>query len=171
MIHEFKNKIPVLKSPAFIAQSAELIGDILIGEDVSIWFNTTLRADINKIVIGKKTNIQDNAVIHVTEVNPTFVGEGVTIGHSSIVHACEVGNYCLIGMGAIILDGAKLRDYVLVAANSVVLQNSEIPEGVLVAGVPAKILRALSDEEKKFLEKSADDYVMYAKSYKGKETI
>lgn len=165
MIHSYQNKSPKLNSPAFIAQSAEIIGDVIIEKDASVWYNTTLRGDINQIYIGRTTNIQDNAVVHVTEQNPTIIDEGVTVGHSAIVHACKVGKYSLIGMGACILDGSVIGEYVLIAAGSVVLPNSNIPDGVLVAGIPGKIIRQLKDEEKLMLEKSASDYLVYAKSH------
>lgn len=165
MLHNFKEKFPKLNSPAFIAHSAEIIGDVIIENDVSIWYNVTLRGDINQIYIGKLTNVQDNAVVHVTEENPTIIGEGVTVGHSAIVHACKIGNYSLIGMGACVLDGSVIGDYVLVAAGSVVLPNSKIQDGVLVAGVPGKVVRQLSEQEKILLEKSASNYLNYAKEY------
>lgn len=151
--------------PAFIAESAEIIGDIQIDEDASVWFNTVIRGDVNSIKIGKKTNIQDGCVIHVSEQFPTIIGEGVTVGHGVIIHAATVNDYCLIGMGSRILDGAEIGKYSLVAAGSVVLQNVRIPEGVLVAGMPAKILRPLTDDERKALIESANNYVNYAKSF------
>ncbi|MFH2004672.1 MAG: gamma carbonic anhydrase family protein [Bacteroidota bacterium] len=151
--------------PAFIAESAEIIGDIQIDEDASVWFNTVIRGDVNSIKIGKKTNIQDGCVIHVSEQFPTIIGEGVTVGHGVIIHAATVNDYCLIGMGSRILDGAEIGKYSLVAAGSVVLQNVRIPEGVLVAGMPAKILRPLTDDERKALIESANNYVNYARSF------
>ncbi len=168
MIHDYQNKLPKLNSPAFIAQSAEIIGDVIIEKDASVWYNVTLRGDINQIIIGSTTNIQDNAVIHVTEIYPTIIGIGATVGHSAIVHACKVGKYSLIGMGACILDGSVIGDYVLVAAGSVVLPNSNIPDGVLVAGIPGKVVRQLTDNEKLMLEKSANDYLLYARSHSKK---
>lgn len=168
MIYDYQNKSPKLNSPAFIAQSAEIIGEVIIEKDASIWYNATLRGDINQIVIGSTTNIQDNAVVHVTDTYPTIIGVGVTVGHSAIIHACRVGNYSLIGMGACILDGSVIGDYVLVAAGSVVLPNSNIPSGVLVAGIPGKIMRQLTDNEKLLLEKSANDYLLYAKTHSKK---
>ncbi|MBU2636577.1 MAG: gamma carbonic anhydrase family protein, partial [Bacteroidetes bacterium] len=101
--------------PAFIAESAEIIGDIQIDEDASVWFNTVIRGDVNSIKIGKKTNIQDGCVIHVSEQFPTIIGEGVTVGHGVIIHAATVNDYCLIGMGSRILDGAEIGKYSLVA--------------------------------------------------------
>ncbi len=165
MIHKYQNKIPKLISPSFTAESAEIIGDVLIMEDASIWFNAVVRGDVNSILIGKGTNIQDGAIIHVSEVLPTIIGERVTVGHRAILHACTVGNYSLIGMGSCILDGAIIGEYTLVAAGSVVLQNKKIPDGSLVAGVPAKVMRELRDDEKKMLEESATNYIAYAKSY------
>ncbi len=165
MIHKYQNKIPKLISPSFIADSADIIGEVLVMEDVSIWFNAVIRGDVNSISIGSGTNIQDGAIIHVSESLPTIVGEGVTVGHRAVLHACTVGNYCLVGMGSCILDGAVVGDYTLVAAGSVVLQNIKIPDGSLVAGVPAKVIRQLRDDEKVMLEASATNYIAYAKSY------
>ncbi|MDI6779340.1 MAG: gamma carbonic anhydrase family protein [Bacteroidota bacterium] len=165
MIYTYNSRKPKITMPAFIAESAEIIGDIQIDEDASVWFNTVIRGDVNSIKIGKKTNIQDGCVIHVSEQFPTIIGEGVTVGHGVIIHAATVNDYCLIGMGSRILDGAEIGKYSLVAAGSVVLQNVRIPEGVLVAGMPAKILRSLTDDERKALIESANNYVNYAKSF------
>jgi len=165
MLYNYKGNIPKLNTPAFIAESAEIIGNVQIDEDVSIWFNTVIRGDVNFIKIGKKTNIQDNCVIHVSEKYPTIIGIGVTVGHSAIIHAAKVDDYCLVGMGTTVLDGVEIGRYSLIAAGSVVLQKLIIPEGMLVAGIPAKIVRTLTDDERKMLVESADNYLIYAKSY------
>ncbi len=165
MIYIYNNIKPIITKPAFIAESAEIIGDVQIGVDASVWFNAVIRGDVNFIKISSKTNIQDSSVIHVSEKFPTLIGEGVTVGHSAIIHAATVKDYCLIGMGARILDGVEIGSFSLIAAGSVVLQNVKIPEGVLVAGMPAKILRPLTDDEQQALKESANNYVNYAKSF------
>jgi carbonic anhydrase/acetyltransferase-like protein (isoleucine patch superfamily) len=150
---------------AFIADGVHLIGDVRIAEDASVWFNSVLRGDINRIEIGERTNIQDCSVLHVTNELPCIVGNDVTVGHRAIVHGCTVGDCCLIGMGSIVLDNAKIGSHSLVAAGAVVLQNSVVPEGMLVAGVPAKIIRPLTDEEKQAMLESAHRYVAYARRF------
>ena len=157
---------PQIDLSAFVANGAQLIGDVRLAKDSSVWFNAVLRGDINHIVIGERTNIQDCSVLHVTEEFPAIVGKDVTVGHRAIIHGCSIGDCCLIGMGSVILDNAKIGSYSLVAAGAVVLQNSIVPEGVLVAGVPAKIIRPLTDEEKKKLEESATHYAGYARGYR-----
>lgn len=165
MIYSYKDKIPKIIQPAFIADSADIIGDVEIGEDASVWFNAVIRGDVNAIKIGARTNIQDGSVLHVSESLVLTVGEGVTVGHNVVLHACTVGDDSLLGMGSIILDGAVIGKSVLVAAGSVVLQNVIFPDGVLVAGIPAKIIRPLTSEECKQLKDSAHNYILYAKSF------
>jgi carbonic anhydrase/acetyltransferase-like protein (isoleucine patch superfamily) len=158
---------PKVHSSVFIADGARIIGDVEIGRDSSVWFNTVIRGDVHYIRIGERTNVQDNTVIHVTHKKyPTIVGSNVTIGHSAVIHACTISDYCLIGMGAIVLDGAVVGRSSLVAAGAVVPMRMEIPEGVLAAGIPARIVRSLSDEEKASLVQSAQNYVDYVASYR-----
>lgn len=165
MIYAINNFVPKINQAAFIANSADIIGDVQIDEDVSVWFNAVIRADLNFIKIGQKTNIQDSCIIHVTEQHPTIIGQGVTIGHSAIIHAATIEDNSLIGMSSTILDGAVIGKYSLVAAGSVVLQKALIPEGSLVIGSPAKVKRLLTDEERQLLVESAVNYVKYAKSF------
>jgi carbonic anhydrase/acetyltransferase-like protein (isoleucine patch superfamily) len=165
MIYIYNNIKPKITQPAFIADTANIIGDVEIDEDASVWFNAVIRGDVNQIKIGAKTNIQDGSTLHVTETLPLIIGKGVTAGHNVILHACSIGNYSLIGMGSIVLDGASIGNNSLVAAGSVVLQKARIPDGVLVAGVPAKIVRSLTEEEKQLLTESANNYISYAKSF------
>ncbi len=167
MIIQYRDKKPIVDSSVFIAPGAYVIGDVVIGEGSSVWYNTVVRGDVNYIRIGRYTNIQDLSVVHVTtEKFPAIVGDYVTIGHKAIVHGCIIGNYCLIGMGSIILDGAKISDYTLVAAGSLVPPGKEYPPGVLLMGVPAKVVRELTEEEKKSIEESAHHYFELAKSYR-----
>ncbi len=134
-------KTPRIPESAFIADGACVIGDVELGENVSIWFQAVLRGDINSIVVGDRTNIQDGCVFHVTQQCSVRVGTGVTIGHRAIVHGCTIGNGSLIGMGSILLDNVRIGDNCLVAAGAVVRENAVVPSGSLVAGVPARIAR------------------------------
>lgn len=167
MIYKYKDKYPKINDSAFIAPSADVIGDVTIGENCSIWFGTVLRGDENYIRIGRGTNIQDNCTVHINaEKYATEVGEYVTIGHGAVVHACKIGNYCLIGMGSIILDGAEIGDYTIVGAGSLVAGGKKIPSGVLAIGSPAKVVRELTQEEKKSIEESALNYINCGRRYK-----
>lgn len=157
---------PTLHPSVFVADGAHLIGDVRLARDVSIWFNAVLRADINLIEIGERTNIQDGAVLHVTHEYPVRIGRDVTVGHRAIVHGCTIGDCCLIGMGSVILDNAQVGSYSLVAAGAVVREGFVVPEGVLVAGVPARVVRALTDDERRAIAESALHYVEYAKGYR-----
>lgn len=157
---------PSVHPSVFVAEGAYLIGDVRLARDVSIWFNSVLRADINLIEIGERTNIQDGCVLHVTHEYPVRIGSDVTVGHRAIVHGCTIGDCCLIGMGSVILDNAKVGSYSLIAAGAVVREGFHVPEGVLVAGVPAKVIRPLSEEEKRAIKESALHYVEYAKGYR-----
>ncbi len=163
----YKNITPKIHPSVFIAEGARIIGDVEIGKDSSVWFNVVIRGDVHYIRIGERTNIQDTTVIHVTNQKyPTNIGNNVTIGHSAVVHACTIQDYCLIGMGAVVLDNANVGKYSLVAAGAVVPMGMQIPEGTLVAGVPAKIIRQLTEEEKKSLEQSAQNYINYVATYR-----
>ena len=155
----FLAKKPALGRGVFIARGAAVLGDVTMGDHSSVWFNAVVRGDINRIVIGHHTNIQDNAVVHLADEYPCLIGNYVTVGHSAIVHACTVGDECLVGMGAVILDGAVLGEQCLVGANALVTPRTEIPAGSLVLGSPAKIVRALTDEERAGLKHWAEKYV------------
>jgi carbonic anhydrase/acetyltransferase-like protein (isoleucine patch superfamily) len=146
----------------FIAQGAVVTGDVTLGEGASVWFHAVLRGDINRIVVGHHSNIQDNAVVHLAEEYPCVLGSYVTVGHSAIVHACAVGDECLIGMGAVILDGAELGAQCLVGANALITQHTKIPAGSLVLGAPAKVVRALEPAERAELKSWAEKYVVNA---------
>lgn len=158
---------PKLGEGVFIAAGAAVIGQVELGEGVSVWFNTVIRGDVNTIKIGPRTNIQDNSTVHVTSKSgPTNIGKDVTIGHNVVIHACTIEDRCLIGMGAILLDGAIIRTQCIVAAGSVVAPGKEMPSGMLVMGSPAKAVRPLTAAELAFLETSAQDYVRTALTYK-----
>jgi carbonic anhydrase/acetyltransferase-like protein (isoleucine patch superfamily) len=149
-------------------ESADVVGEVVLERDSSIWYNAVLRGDINKVRVGERTNIQDGCILHVTEQYPVEIGANVTVGHGAILHGCTVKDCCLIGMGAIVLDNAQVGPYSLVAAGALVREHSKVPEGMLVAGVPAKVVRPLTSEERRQLEQSAEGYVGYAQSHKAK---
>lgn len=166
MILPYNNLSPKIAPGVFIAPNATIIGDVEIGAEASIWFNTVIRGDVNYIRIGPQTNIQDLCMCHVTLNKwPLIIGEGVTIGHSAVVHGCVIKDYCLIGLGARILDGAQVGPYALVAAGAVVREGFVVPEYSLVAGVPAEVKRRLTDKEIENLTASAGRYVAYKNTY------
>ena len=149
----YKGTLPELGKGVFAASGAHLIGDLIVGEESSFWFNTVVRADCCHIRIGARTNVQDGTVIHVTNSkHPTIIGDDVTIGHSAVLHGCEVKNGCLIGMGATVMDGAVIGENCIVAAGALVPPGKVYPPGVLIKGNPAKETRALSEQELQFLK-------------------
>ncbi|MCE1187741.1 MAG: gamma carbonic anhydrase family protein [Ignavibacteria bacterium] len=167
-IFNFKDKTPLLHESVFVAAGVRIIGDVTIGEDASIWFNTVIRGDVNFVKIGKLTNVQDGSVLHVTSgTAPLVIGEGVTIGHKACLHGCQINDYSLIGMGAIVLDNAIVEKNAMVAAGAVVRPGFIVPTGKLVAGIPAKIVRDLTPEEIAWFETSAHHYAEYAKEMAG----
>ena len=155
----FLRKNPKLGKNVFIAQTAVVIGDVTLGAHSSVWYHAVLRGDINRIVIGHHSNIQDNAVLHLADDFACIVGNYVTVGHSAIVHACTVGDEVLIGMGAVILDGAVVGKQSLIGAKALVTQGMNIPPGSLVLGAPAKVVRKLTKEERAGLKQWATKYV------------
>lgn len=155
----FLRQKPTLGKGVYLARSAVVVGDVTLGDYSSVWYNTVLRGDINRIVVGHHTNIQDNSVLHLADDYPCLVGNWVTIGHSAIVHACTVGDEVLVGMGAVILDGAVIGEQSLIGARALVTQGMEVPPGSLVLGSPAKVVRALTLEERGKLKWWAQKYV------------
>jgi gamma-carbonic anhydrase len=158
----FLRKKPGLGKGAYIARGAVVVGDVTLGDSASVWYNAVLRGDINRIVIGDHSNIQDNSVIHLADNFPCIVGRYVTVGHSAILHACRIGDECLIGMGAVVLDGVEVGAQCLIGAGALVTQNIKIPAGSLVLGSPAKVVRALVDEERAELKIGAEKYAEIA---------
>ncbi|MGB9602340.1 MAG: gamma carbonic anhydrase family protein [Verrucomicrobiia bacterium] len=156
----FLKKKPTVGKNVYISKGAFVVGDVTLGDYSSVWYNAVLRADINKIVVGHHSNIQDNAVVHLAEDLPCIIGNWVTVGHSAVVHACIIGDECLIGINATILDGAEVGAQSIVGANALVPSGMRIPPGSLVVGCPAKIKRSLSDEERKKLKSWAEHYVV-----------
>ena len=166
IVKPYKDKHPVIHTSVFLAENSIVIGDVEIGEDSSVWYGTVIRGDVNYIRIGKGTNIQDNSVVHVThDTHPTLIGDFVTVGHRVILHGCKIGNYVLIGMGAVVMDGVEIEDYVLVGAGALLTPNKKFPSGVLVAGFPAKVVRDLKEEEIRLIEESAKNYIGYKNYY------
>ena len=154
-----RNK-PVLGNGVYLAKTAVVLGDVTLGDYSSVWYGAVLRGDINRIVVGANSNIQDNAVVHLADDFPCLIGEWVTVGHSAIIHACTVGDECLIGMGATILDGAEIGAQSIVGANALVTGGTKVPPGSLVLGSPAKVVRALTPEERAGLKYWAEKYVV-----------
>ena len=159
-------KGPTIHSSAWVVPGATVIGDVTLEEESSIWYGAVLRGDINRIIIGPRSNVQDNAVIHVDTNYPTTVGELVTVGHTAVVHACTIDNEVLVGMGAIILDDAEVGARSIIGANALVTMGMKIPPGSLVLGSPAKIRRALTLDEQKDIARWAWSYVETAKHYR-----
>jgi len=170
-IRNYKDKYPQLGNHVYLDDAAVVIGDVSIGDDVSVWPMAVIRGDVEAITIGSGTNVQDGAVLHVSHAGdysqgyPLRIGKCVTIGHKAVVHACTIGDYCLIGIGAIILDGAVIDDYVMLAAGALVPPGKKLASGFLYVGAPAKQARALSDAEKSFLAYSAQHYIHLKNDY------
>jgi carbonic anhydrase/acetyltransferase-like protein (isoleucine patch superfamily) len=159
---EFLLKKPTLGLGVYIASGAVVMGDVTLGEASSVWYNAVMRGDINRIVVGHHTNVQDAAVLHLADELPCLVGNFVTIGHAAILHACTVHDEVLVGMGSTILDGAIVGEQSIIGARALVPQDMDIPPGSLVLGVPAKIVRALTPQERHSLKGWADKYARYA---------
>jgi len=167
-VYEFQGKTPIIHPSCFLAAGSRIIGDVTLEENVSIWFNVVIRGDVERIRIKRNSNIQDNVVIHVTHFkNPTEVGENVTVGHSAVLHGCTVLDGALIGIGSTVLDRAVIGEGALVAAGAVVTPHTHIPAGMLAAGVPAKVIRPLSDEERQMVTEGSGNYMMYVQHYRG----
>tara|TARA_Y100000385_G_scaffold192515_1_gene199118 strand:+ start:612 stop:1139 length:528 start_codon:yes stop_codon:yes gene_type:complete len=157
---------PQIVESTYVAKGAIVIGSVSLGHNSSVWHNAVLRGDINTIEIGEGSNVQDGTVIHLADDFGVKIGNYVTIGHSAIIHACEVGNECLVGMRATILDGASIGAQSIVGAGAVVTKDTQIPEGSLVLGVPAKVVRSLSAEERAKLKGLAEKYVTVSRGHK-----
>ena len=160
MIEIFDGLSPVMHPTVFVAESATVIGDVEIGEDASVWFGSVIRGDVNYIRIGARTNIQDMTMIHVSsKTHPTILEEEITVGHRVTLHGCHVESQCLIGIGAILLDGVRIGAQSLVAAGSLLTPGTLIPPRSLVMGAPAKVKRELTDDELAYLDRSWRNYV------------
>ena len=171
-IRPVRNKHPVLGQRTYIDPACTIIGEVELGDDVSVWPGTVIRGDVNHVRIGARSNVQDGTVIHVSHASPynkggypTLVGEGVTIGHGCIIHACTIGDYCLVGMGACILDGAVIEAHAFIAAGAIVGPGKHVRSGELWAGNPARLMRQLSEQDIEGLRYSADHYVRLKDQY------
>lgn len=165
MIRGFMAHTPEIDPGSFIANSAEVIGQVSLAEDVSVWFNTVMRGDVNSITVGKGTNIQDLTMVHLDHDQPTTIGEYVTIGHSTIIHGCTIEDNVLIGMGAILLNGVVIEKDVIVGAGTLIPPGKRIPSRSLVVGSPGKVVRTLSDNEVESIRASAERYIALSKVY------
>ena len=159
---------PLYGPDVFVAPTAVVVGDVQMDEGSSLWYGGVLRGDINSIKIGKFSNLQDGVIGHLADDYPLVVGQYVTIGHGAVIHACTIEDECLIGMNSTVLDGAQIGKQSIVAANSLVPAGMNVPEGSLVAGVPARIKRQLSDEERNKLKGWAEKYLVVAKAHREK---
>lgn len=171
-VRPYKKNFPVIGDAVYIDESALVIGDVTIGDESSIWPMTVVRGDVNRIVIGNRTNVQDGSVLHVThphKIHPDgfslHVGNNVTVGHKVILHGCQIGDNCLIGMGSTIMDGAIVQSGVMVGAGSLIAPNKELQSGYLYVGSPAKKVRQLTEQEKAWLDYSATHYVNLKNQY------
>jgi len=166
MLRPYRGRLPVIDPTAYIDPSAQVIGDVEIGEESSVWMNVVIRGDVNHIRIGRRSNVQDGTIVHVMhDTHPTVIGDDVTIGHGAIVHGCTVEDRVLIGMGAILLNGARVGADSIVAAGSLVPERLEIPPRSLVMGSPARVRKTLSDAEVASILEYSGNYVRYRLDY------
>lgn len=171
MLHPYRGRTPVVHPTAFVHDSAHVIGDVTLEEDASVWFCSVLRADVNVIRVGRGTNIQDGTVIHVNRGGPpTVLEDHVTVGHGARLHGCHVASHCLIGIGAIVLDGVELGEECLVAAGSLVAPGTKIPPRSLVMGVPARVRREITEEDRELIRRSARNYIGLKNDYQAGTT-
>ena len=167
LILPVKDKSPLWGEECFIAENATIVGDVVLGNNCSVWFNAVIRGDVHYIKIGDNTNIQDGAVIHATYLRaPTNIGSNVSIGHNALVHGCTLHNHVLVGMGAIVMDHAVVEEYVIIGAGSVVLENTVCESGYLYAGTPAKKIKPITDQQRQLLKQLPLNYIMYSGWFK-----
>jgi carbonic anhydrase/acetyltransferase-like protein (isoleucine patch superfamily) len=166
MLRPYRGRLPKVHPTAYVDQSAQVIGDVEIGADSSVWMNTVVRGDVNIIRIGARSNVQDGTIVHVMhDTHPTRIGDDVTIGHAAIVHGCTIGNRVLIGMGATLLNGATVGEDAIVAAGTLLVEGMIVPPRSLVMGSPGKVRRTLTDAEVAEILEYASRYVRYKKDY------
>jgi carbonic anhydrase/acetyltransferase-like protein (isoleucine patch superfamily) len=165
-----KDVYPQIEESCYIAENATIVGDVVLGEHCSVWFNAVVRGDVNFIRVGNNTNIQDGAVIHCTYLKAgTTIGNNVSIGHNALVHGCTLRDHVLVGMGAIVMDHAVVEEFCIIAAGAVVLENTICESGYLYAGVPARKIKPLTDEQMEMLRKLPGNYIMYSGWFNGEE--
>ena len=165
MVKAFNGVFPKIDENCYISDSVDIIGRVTLGRDVNVWFGSRIRGDINTIIVGDYSNIQENSVIHVDINSPTTIGKNVTIGHGAIIHGCTIEDNVLVGMGAIVLNDAHLAKHCIVGAGALVTQGKSFPEGSLILGNPAKVVRALTPEEIMHIQQSAEEYVALSKKH------
>ena len=165
-VYELDGVAPSVPDSAWIADSAQVMGDVVLGEDASVWFGTVVRGDTDKITIGAGTNIQDASVLHADRGVPLVIGANVTVGHQVMLHGCTIGDETLIGIGAVVLNNAKIGKNCLVGAGSLVTEGKEFPDGSMILGSPAKVVKQLSSEQIEGLRRSARHYVENAHRFK-----
>lgn len=170
IILPYNDKIPEIDVNAYISEGVVITGDVVIGAESNIWFGSVIRGDVSDVRIGVRTNIQDGSVIHVTRgMKGTHIGDDVTVGHQVLLHACQIGDRAFVGMKACVMDGAVVEDEAMVAAGSLVTPNKVIPKHQLWSGSPARYMRDMTEDEIKFLKKSADNYVRLGKEYRAQQ--
>ena len=157
---EYKGKRPVVGERVFLAEGACLIGDVTVGNDSSVFYNAVLRADLASIVVGERTNIQDNVTVHLSLDEGVVIGNEVTVGHNAVLHACTIDDNVLIGMGAIVMDGAHIKKNCIVGAGAIVTQGKEFPEGSLILGSPAHVVRELTEDEIRKAHEGVEHYIV-----------
>jgi carbonic anhydrase/acetyltransferase-like protein (isoleucine patch superfamily) len=167
MIRTYKSATPTIAATAYVDASAQVIGDVHVGEESSIWMNAVVRGDVNLIRIGDRTNIQDGTIVHVVRdpSHPTMLGNDITVGHGAIIHGCAIEDACLIGMGAILLNGVRVGRGSIVAAGTLLPEGAVVPPRSLVMGSPGKVRRSITDDEHAFILQSARNYVAYRLDY------
>jgi carbonic anhydrase/acetyltransferase-like protein (isoleucine patch superfamily) len=158
---------PKVAATAYVDRSAQIVGDVVIGDESSVWLNVVVRGDVNAVRVGARSNLQDGVVVHVNRdpSHPTLVGDDVTVGHGAILHGCIVEDRCLIGMGAILLNGCRIGSGSIVAAGTLVTEGADIPAGSVVMGSPGRVRRSVTDAERAFITESAANYVRYRREY------
>lgn len=166
MILEYKGKKPKIPKTAFIADSAVIIGDVEIGDESSVWFNAVIRGDQNKIIIGSRTSLQDNVVIHVDNVHNVLIGDNVSVGHGVVLHGCKIGNNVIVGMNSTVLNNSKIGTDSIVGANALVSEGKSFPEKSLILGIPGKVKRELEADEIESISKNAEEYLELTREYR-----
>ncbi len=165
MILNLAGRTPRIAASAFVAASADIIGEVEIGENASIWFQSVLRGDIEPIRVGANSNIQDGSVVHTIIGSPVVVGDWVTVGHRAVLHGCQIESHCLIGMGAVVLNNVRVGEGSIIAAGALVLENTVIPPRSMYLGVPARFQRQLTDSDRAFIDIHATHYLQYKENY------
>lgn len=158
--------VPAVHDTAFVASGARIVGEVILGEEASVWYNAVLRGDSASITVGARSNLQDNVSVHVDAGRPVVIGSDVSVGHNAVVHGCTIGDGSLIGMGSVVLSGADIGPGCLVAGGAVVLEGTVVAAGSLVAGVPAKVRRALTDEEREKILRNAQTYLAHGRRHR-----